>query len=102
MYNMDMESIPLFEWHELKRQSNLGQHGIDFEDAKDIWQGEVLEVSSEQDEHGEQRYMAYGVLEGRIIAVVFTWRGTVRRLISARRARTYERRHYQNLFGQGR
>jgi uncharacterized protein len=102
MYNMDMESIPLFEWHEPKRQSNLVQHGIDFEDAKEIWQGEVLEVPSEQDEHGEQRYMAYGVLEGRIIAVVFTWRGTVRRLISARRARTYERRHYQNLFGQGR
>jgi uncharacterized DUF497 family protein len=34
MYNMDMESIPLFEWHEPKRQSNLVQHGIDFEDAK--------------------------------------------------------------------
>jgi len=102
MYNMDMESTPLFEWHEPKRQSNLVQHGIDFADAKEIWQGEVLEVPSEQDEHGEQRYMAYGVLEGRIIAVVFTWRGTVRRLISARRARTYERRHYQNLFGQGR
>ncbi len=96
-----MENIPLFEWHEPKRQSNLLQHGIDFEDAKEIWQGEVLEVPSEQDEHGEQRHIAYGVLEGRIIAVVFTWRGTVRRLISARRARTYERRHYQNLFGQG-
>ena len=77
------------------------QHGIDFEDAKEIWQGEVLEVPSEQDEHGEQRHLAYGVLEGRIIAVVFTWRDGVRRLISARRARTYERRRYQNLFGQG-
>ena len=99
---MDMESSPLFEWHEPKRQSNLVQHGIDFEDAKEIWQGEVLEVPSEQDEHGEQRYMAYGVLEGRIIAVVFTWRGTVRRLISARRARRHERQDYQDVFGTGR
>jgi uncharacterized protein len=97
MHNMSMD----FEWHEPKRQSNLVQHGIDFEDAKEIWQGEVLEVPSDQDEHGEQRHIAYGVLEGRIIAVVFTWRGTVRRLISARRARTYEQRHYQRLFGQG-
>ena len=98
---MGMHNVPLFEWHEPKRQSNLIQHGIDFEDAKEIWQGEVLEVPSEQDEHGEQRHIAYGVLEGRIIAVVFTWRDGVRRLISARRARTYERRRYQNLFGQG-
>jgi uncharacterized protein len=102
MHNMGMENVPLFEWHEPKRQSNLVQHGIDFVEAKEIWQGEVLEVPSEQDEHGEQRYIAYGVVEGRIIAVVFTWRGTVRRLISARRARTHERRHYQNLFRQGR
>jgi uncharacterized protein len=94
MYNMDMESIPLFEWHEPKRQSNLVQHGIDFEDAKVIWQGEVLEVPSEQDEHGEQRYMAYGVLEGRIIAVVFTWRGTVRRLIRSRRKITFPILHH--------
>ena len=68
---MGMENMPLFEWHEPKRQSNLVQHGVDFEDAKEIWQGEVLEVPSEQDEHGEQRHSAYGVLEGRIIAVVF-------------------------------
>lgn len=78
------------------------QHGIDFEDAKEIWQGEVLEVPSEQDEHGERQYIAYGMLEGRIIAVVFTWCGGRRRFISARRARTYERRRYQNLFGHGR
>ena len=99
---MAMADVPSFEWHKPKHQSNLVQHGIDFEDAKEIWQGEVLEVPSEQDEHGEQRHIAYGVLEGRIIAVVFTWRGGRRRLISARRARTYERRRYQNLFGQGR
>ena len=68
MYIMDME----FEWHELKRQSNLAEHKIDFLDAKEIWQGDVLEFPSAQDHHGEQRSIAYGVLEGRIIAVVFT------------------------------
>jgi uncharacterized protein len=92
----------LFEWYEEKRLENLSKHGIDFLDAKEIWQGEVLEVPSAQQEHGEERHLAYGVLDGRIIAVVFTWRGEVRRLISARRARRHERRDYQDVFGAGR
>jgi uncharacterized protein len=91
-----------FEWDEQKRLENLRKHGIDFVDAKEIWQGTVLEVPSAQQAHGEQRYIAYGVLDGRIIAVVFTWRGESRRLISARRARSYERQHYQDIFGAGR
>ncbi len=91
----------LFEWSEEKCLENLRKHGIDFNDAKEIWQGEVLEVPSDQ-EHGEPRHLTYGVLEGRIIAVVFTWRGEVRRLISARRARRYERQDYQSIFGKGR
>jgi uncharacterized protein len=92
----------LFEWYEEKRLENLTKHGIDFLDAKEIWQGEVLEVPSEQREHGEQRYIAYGLIEGRIIAVVFTWRREARRLISARRARRHERQDYQDVFGTGR
>jgi len=92
----------LFEWYEQKRLENLSKRGIDFLDAKEIWQGEVLEVPSEQQEHGEQRHIAYGVLEGRIIAVVFTWRGEARRLISARRARRHERQDYQDVFATGR
>jgi uncharacterized protein len=92
----------LFEWSEQKRLMNLCKHGIDFLDAKEIWQGEVLEVPSGQQDYEEQRHLAYGVLDGRIIAVVFTWRGEVRRLISARRARSNERRDYQDIFGAGR
>jgi uncharacterized protein len=92
----------LFKWYEQKRLENLSKHGIDFVDTKEICQGEVSEVPSEQQEHGEQRHLAYGVLEGRIIAVVFTWRGEARRLISARRARRHERQDYQDAFGTGR
>ena len=91
----------LFEWSEHKRLENLRKHGIDFLDAKEIWHGEVLEVPSAQQAHGEQRHLAYGLLDERIIAVVFTWRGEVRRLISARRARSHERRDYQDVFGTG-
>ncbi len=32
-----------FEWDETKRRANLAKHRIDFVDAKEIWQGDVLE-----------------------------------------------------------
>jgi len=35
-----------FEWYEPKRQSNLARHKIDFQDAKEIWYGNVLAVPS--------------------------------------------------------
>ena len=83
-----------FEWNEGKRQINLAKHGIDFERAKELWQGRFLELPSPQQGHGEDRFLAYGEIDGVVIAVVFPWRGARRRLISARKARDYERTWY--------
>lgn len=82
-----------FQWDEAKRLVNLAKHGIDFEDVIRIWEHWVLETPSRQ-EHSEPRFLAVGDLDGRIITVVFTWRGDRRRLISARRARPHEREDY--------
>jgi len=90
-----------FEWDEAKRRANLAKHAIDFVDAKEIWQGDVLEVPSSQSDHGEPRHRAYGLMSGRVITIVFTRRGDRIRLISARSARHYERQAYQNAFGRG-
>jgi hypothetical protein len=89
----------IFEWNERKRLTNVAKHGIDFIDAKEIWAGDVLEAPSPR--HEEARFIAYGVVEGRIIAVVFTRDGETLRLISARRARNYEREAYKDAFGRG-
>ena len=88
-----------FEWDESKRQRNLRNHGIDFERAKEIWRGPVLEVLSPQSHHGENRFLATGQAGGRFMTVVFTWRGENRRIISARPARRYERENYQKEIG---
>ncbi len=88
-----------FEWDEDKRLANIARHGIDFVRAKEIWQGPVLEVPSPQSEHGEERFLAIGSVEGRVITVVFTWRGESRRIISARAARKHERENYLNQAG---
>jgi uncharacterized DUF497 family protein len=83
-----------FEWDEAKRLANIAKHDIDFEQAKEIWQGRFVEIPSPQQEHGEERLLAYGEIDGVVIAVVFTWRDDRRRLISARKARDYEREWY--------
>ena len=38
------------------------------------------------DRNAEERWLAIGETEGRVVAVVFTWRGDALRIISARRA----------------
>ncbi len=59
MHRINME----FEWDQRKRQANIEKHGIDFVDAKEIWDGEVLDIPSPQSEHRELRFIAYGLLE---------------------------------------
>lgn len=88
-----------FEWDENKRKRNIEKHGIDFLDAKEIWLGPVIGVPSPQAHHGEQRFLATGKSAGRVITVVFTWRGHTRRIISARIARRNERQDYQTEIG---
>lgn len=92
--SFDYESVDGFEWDENKRNSNLVKHGIDFEDAIEIFNGRLLVRRS--DRHDEERWVAIGSLEGRLIAVTFTRRAKVVRIISARRARKNEERAYRN------
>ena len=86
------EGSVLFEWDEGKRRSVIDRHGIDFEDAVQIFSGPVWETLSPQT--GEQRWLVIGVVDGIEIAVVYTVRDGRRRIITARRARTYERQDY--------
>ena len=88
-----------FEWHEPKRAINLEKHGIDFDDAMMIWAGPVATRRSGHD--AEERFISVGDVDGRIIAVVWTLRGSRRRLISARRARNHERNCYAAFVERG-
>lgn len=86
-----------FEWDPDKNETNIQKHGIDFEDAAAV----LLQphVHRRSDRHGERRWIAIGELEGRIITVVYTLRKGRYRLISARRARDYERETYRKEIG---
>ncbi|RXV66953.1 hypothetical protein C6W92_01840 [Roseovarius sp. A46] len=80
-----------FSWDEAKREAVLAKHGIDFVDILPMFAGRLLVIPSHRD---EPRWLAIGMVDGLEYAVVFTRRGDELRLISARRAKRNERRHY--------
>ncbi|MGV1014190.1 MAG: BrnT family toxin [Methyloceanibacter sp.] len=81
-----------FEWDEAKRETNWDIHEVDFEDVKGIFRCPHIVASSYG--YGENRWTAVGLLDDAEITVVFTMRDERCRVISARRARHYERNAY--------
>jgi uncharacterized protein len=86
------DRIRTVEWDTRKAASNRRKHGIDFDEAIEVFYGPNLVRRS--DRNNEERWLAIGESEGRVIAVAFTWRGDTLRIISARRARKNEKRTY--------
>ena len=82
------------EWDEKKRLANLTQHGVDFRDAAQIFEGVVLEAADTRIEYGEQRFRALGQVGRDFIMVAYTWRGENRRIISAWKVDDEGRRRY--------
>lgn len=82
-----------FEWDADKSEANLAKHGIDFDDASEIFYGPVIVRQSNR--NNEERWIAIGESYGRIISVVFTRRDEVIRIISARHPRRDEKRAHR-------
>jgi uncharacterized protein len=87
-----------FEWDTAKNAANIAKHGIDFEDAIQVFDGPVLEKADNRREYGEARIITFGVVDDRELAVVYTMRGERRRIISARRAHSRERKAYREAY----
>nr|WP_114361384.1 BrnT family toxin [Ciceribacter lividus] len=81
-----------FEWDENKRLRNIEKHGIDFEDA--VLALALPRVEYPSDRNGERRTVAICPDDLRLIAIVYTVRGDICRIISARVARPNEQREY--------
>ena len=78
-----------FEWDPDKNKHNLEKHGIDFQDAIQVFEGEYLSYLSPRNDEG--RMVAVGTVRNRTIAVIYTLRANNIRIISARMARRVER-----------
>jgi uncharacterized DUF497 family protein len=84
-----------FEWDPDKAARNLKKHGIDFADAALVLY-DNLAVTLADEDADERRFVTLGMdALGRLLVVVYTWRGERARVISARRATAGERRRYE-------
>ena len=72
------------EYDEAKRLLTLRERGLDFADATKVFAGDYLEFIDDRNDYGEDRYIIYGELDGRAVAIVWTPRDDTRRIISMR------------------
>jgi len=89
-----------FQWNEMKSRENLRKHGLCFEDAAGIFEGETVTFLDDRFEYGEKRYVTLGALDGRVIVTVHTQRGETIRIISMRKANGREKKIYQERLGK--
>ncbi len=57
------------------------------------WERAVI-FEDDRFEYGETRFVAYGRIRGRLVAVVYTLRGDAVRIISLRKANSREEQRY--------
>ena|ERR1700675_2738699 len=84
-----------FEWDPAKEEKNINERDLDFATASRIWDGPILEKIDGRRDYGETRILAFGTVDGRLMAALFTWRGRNRRIISARKANRREQRRFE-------
>jgi len=78
-----------FEWDSEKSESNRKKHGIDFERSKSLWLDENR-VEIHAPHPVEDRAILIARYLNRVWTAIYTMRGDVIRIISARRARKRE------------
>ena len=76
-----------------KRELTLKDRGLDFLDAPRLFEGRSLTVVDDRMDYGEERFISYGFVDDAAIAVVWTDRGGVMRIISMRRMHIEEIEH---------
>jgi uncharacterized protein len=83
-----------FEWDEQKAEANLARHAISFQIAKQAFDDPAALDRFERHDNGEERFNVLGMVQGRLLFVVYTIRNGRKRIISARLAVRYEKRLY--------
>jgi uncharacterized protein len=87
-----------FEWDEAKRLRAIEERGLDFRDARYLFDGRPI-YSYPSPRGDEDRIVSVGPVEERLIAVVWVERNGTCRIISMRRARDAEKRRFRALYG---
>jgi uncharacterized protein len=84
-----------FEWDDSKAASNLADHGVSFDVTRSAFDDpHAIDVADDRFDYDEDRYVITAMVNTEIVVVAYTIRGGRYRLISARYAEPFEKRHY--------
>ncbi len=85
-----------FIWDEDKNVTNVAKHGLNFKDARRVFQSDMDILIDDRDDYDEVRWIGTGLLDDRVVVVVYTEpnEDTIR-IISLRKALPYERKKYE-------
>lgn len=78
-----------------KRGLTVENRGLDFEDAVHVFAGPVFDLEDDRQDYGETRWLTFGLLNERMVVLVWTQRGEARHVISMRKANDRERKKYE-------
>jgi uncharacterized DUF497 family protein len=94
-YRRHMNTPAQFEWDDVKAVANLSKHGIAFAEAMAVFlDPRRIEIRTVRAEDGEDRMKVVCRIQGRLFTIVFVMRGTICRIISARRSNPSEEKAY--------
>lgn len=77
-----------------KRLKNLKDHGIDFAELDCVFEFPMLTYEDVTQDYGEQRLRSIGLLQGRVIVMIWVAEESSARIISCRHGDKREMREY--------
>jgi uncharacterized DUF497 family protein len=87
------------EFDNNKRDKTLTERGMDFARAAEVFAGRHFTAEDLREGYSEPRYVTIGMLDGRMVVMVWTPRGEARRIISMRKANEREQARYAHRVG---
>ncbi|MBS0463154.1 MAG: BrnT family toxin [Proteobacteria bacterium] len=82
-----------------KRSKTLAERGLDFADAEKVFAGRQFTAEDDRCDYGEARFITVGLLDGRMVVLVWTPREGSKRIISMRKANDREIENYRARLG---
>ena len=83
-----------FEFDPIKRDKTLAERGLDFARAGEVFGGVHITGQDNRAVYPEDRFITVGWLHARLVVLVWTPRGEVRRIIRMRKANDREKTLY--------
>ncbi len=86
-------------WDRRKNEINIEKHGLDFADSYKVFELPMLAALDERKEYGEDRWISIGLMDDRVVVLVFTEpdEDTIR-VVSFRKATNDERKKYEQKY----